>query len=397
MRTWETPSTRATPLRTRSRSSFGTKSARLRAMAPASLHLELREGAGVVPVRGEDPLVLVVTREPADPGLDQLEPALVRQVRRVRRDVDLEVHGPFHEGAEVLRELPGQPLPREDLRDGLASREPDVRDRVQVPQAKADRRLRVALPVELDHGLHDLVRFEGHPLRVLRDERAGRAVLALPLRVDSRHGGDAIPRVGIRGLRGLRGLDGGDPSLERLEPGDEARDLLLQLLEVLQRLVREDHRAGRAPTRLRGGDRHRDSRSDRCRDHLWFSFHIGLVPVQVGCGARPLEGDAVRWTMAEPEYDVSVVRGIAEASILLSLLFVATILAGVFVTQLLALPPLFPPPWNSVGLVPAIGGGASLVYCAAFLSRHGRGTPYPRLPPRRLVTTGPFARVRNPS
>ena len=129
---------------------------------------------------------------------------------------------------------------------------------------------------------------------------------------------------------------------------------------------------------------------------MWFPFHIGLVPVQVGCGARPLEVDAVRWTMAELEYDVSVVRGIAEASILLSLLFVATILAGVFVTQLLALPPLFPPPWNSVGLVPAIGGGASLVYCAAFLSRHGRGTPYPRLPPRRLVTTGPFARVRNP-
>src|SRR5207247_8145338 len=310
MRTWVTPSTRATPLRTRSRSSFGTRSARLRAMAPASLHLELREGAGVVPVRGEDPLVLVVPREPADPGLDQLEPALVRQVRRVRRDVDLEVHGPLHEGAEVFRELPGKPLPREDLRDGLAGREPDVRDRVQVPQAKADRRLRVALPVELDHGLHDLVRFEGHPLRVLRDERAGRAVLALPLRVDSRHGGDAIPRDGIRGLRGLRGLDGGDPSLERLEPGDEGRDLLLQLLEVLQRLV----------------------------------FHIGLVPVQVGCGARPLEVDAVRWTMAEPEYDVSVVRGIAEASILLSLLFVASILAGVFVTQLLALPPLFPPP-----------------------------------------------------
>jgi len=100
--------------------------------------------------------------------------------------------------------------------------------------------------------------------------------------------------------------------------------------------------------------------------------------------------------MAEPEYDVSVVRGIAEASILLSVLFVATILAGVFVTQILALPPLFPPPWNSLGLVPAVGGGASLVYCAVFLSRHGRGTPYPRLPPRGLVTTGPFARVRNP-
>src|SRR5881397_1454729 len=204
MRTWETPSTRATPLRTRSRSSFGTRSARLRATAPASLHLELREGAGVVPLRGEDSLVLVVPRETADSGLDELEAALVREVLGVRLHVALEVDGPPHEGAEVLRELPREPLSGEDLRDGLAGREPDVRDRVQVPESGADRRLRVALPVELHDDLRDLVRLERDPLRVFRDERAGRAVLALPLRVDSRHESVAIPRVGINGLRGGR-------------------------------------------------------------------------------------------------------------------------------------------------------------------------------------------------
>src|SRR2546422_470466 len=238
MRPRATPSTRAPPLRTRPRSSFGTRSAGLRATAPASLHLELRERAGVVPLRGEDSLVLVVPRETADSGLDELEAALVREVLGVRLHVALEVDGPPHEGAEVLREFPREPLSGEDLRDGLAGREPDVRDRVQVPESGADRRLRVALPVELHDDLRDLVRLERDPLRVFRDERAGRAVLALPS--------------------------------------------------------------------------------------------------------------------------------------------------------------LLPPPWNAFGFITAVGGGASLVYCASFLSRHGRGTPYPRLPPKRLVTTGPFGRVRNP-
>jgi len=104
----------------------------------------------------------------------------------------------------------------------------------------------------------------------------------------------------------------------------------------------------------------------------------------------------VKHSMAQVDYEVSVVRGITEAAVLLSILFVATILAGAFVTQVLALPSLMPPPWNAFGFITAVGGGASLVYCASFLSRHGRGTPYPRLPPKRLVTTGPFGRVRNP-
>jgi len=100
--------------------------------------------------------------------------------------------------------------------------------------------------------------------------------------------------------------------------------------------------------------------------------------------------------MAGMEYEPSVVRAIAEASILISLAFLSTILGGYALTLWLRLPPVLPPPWNLVGLPMGIAGGASLVHCGAFLSRHGRGTPYPRLPPKRLVTTGPFARVRNP-
>jgi protein-S-isoprenylcysteine O-methyltransferase Ste14 len=100
--------------------------------------------------------------------------------------------------------------------------------------------------------------------------------------------------------------------------------------------------------------------------------------------------------MAGTGYEPSVMRAIAEASILISLAFLVTILGGYALTVWLRLPPLLPSPWNLVGLPLGIAGGASLVYCGAFLSRHGRGTPYPRLPPKRLVTTGPFAHVRNP-
>src|SRR5438445_521168 len=76
-------------------------------------------------------------------------PALVREVRAVGLDVPLQVDGPLHEAAEVLRDFPREPLPRQDLGDGLPRGEVDVRDRVRVPEAGADRGLRGALPVEL--------------------------------------------------------------------------------------------------------------------------------------------------------------------------------------------------------------------------------------------------------
>jgi len=100
--------------------------------------------------------------------------------------------------------------------------------------------------------------------------------------------------------------------------------------------------------------------------------------------------------MSADEPDVLAVRAIAEASILMSIAFVGTIFGGFLLTVWLRLPALFPPPWNLLGVPVGAAGGASLVYCGAFLSRHGKGTPYPRRPPNFLVTMGPFARVRNP-
>src|SRR3989442_8028835 len=111
-------------LRARPRGSFGTGPAGPGARAPASLHLELRKVAGVIPVPGEDALLLVVPGEPTDPRLDEVKPALVRQVRGVRLQVALEVDGPPHQAAEVLGELPREPLSRENLGDGLPGREP---------------------------------------------------------------------------------------------------------------------------------------------------------------------------------------------------------------------------------------------------------------------------------
>lgn len=42
------------------------------------------------------------------------------------------------------------------------------------------------------------------------------------------------------------------------------------------------------------------------------------------------------------------------------------------------------------------GGVAVWVWCLDLFSRRGRGTPFPLDAPRKLVTTGPFAVVRNP-
>lgn len=95
--------------------------------------------------------------------------------------------------------------------------------------------------------------------------------------------------------------------------------------------------------------------------------------------------------------EVSARRAFAEAAVLLSGLFVGVIVAGYLGTKLLQLPPMLLQPWSfAVGLPMAAAGAAALASFGAFLSHHGRGTPYPRRPPQELVTAGPFARVRNP-
>lgn len=64
-----------------------------------------------------------------------------------------------------------------------------------------------------------------------------------------------------------------------------------------------------------------------------------------------------------------------------------------------ALPAKLPVPWivgrPAAGLL-FVGGIAVWAWCLDAFSRRGRGTPLPLDAPSRLVTTGPFARVRNP-
>ena len=48
------------------------------------------------------------------------------------------------------------------------------------------------------------------------------------------------------------------------------------------------------------------------------------------------------------------------------------------------------------GAIPVAFGVGLYVASARAFVRHGRGTPAPFDPPRRLVTSGPYARLRNP-
>lgn len=100
--------------------------------------------------------------------------------------------------------------------------------------------------------------------------------------------------------------------------------------------------------------------------------------------------------MAAQEPGPSATRTVVEASTMIAFVFLGTILSGALLTMWLPLPRLFPPPWNLIGIPITVAGASALVFCGAFLSRQGIGTPYPRRPPKRLVTTGPFARIRNP-
>jgi len=66
------------------------------------------------------------------------------------------------------------------------------------------------------------------------------------------------------------------------------------------------------------------------------------------------------------------------------------------VDKFLQLPKLLPTPWNIVVSIPilAVGGFLSLWSILHFFK--ARGTPVPFNPPPKLVSTGPYAYVRNP-
>ena len=53
-------------------------------------------------------------------------------------------------------------------------------------------------------------------------------------------------------------------------------------------------------------------------------------------------------------------------------------------------------PRRAVAAVLVVGGLALWIACLDHFSRRGRGTPFPLDAPRRLVSSGPFAAVRNP-
>jgi protein-S-isoprenylcysteine O-methyltransferase Ste14 len=85
----------------------------------------------------------------------------------------------------------------------------------------------------------------------------------------------------------------------------------------------------------------------------------------------------------------------SESAVLFALLYIGIPWASLRLEDLLGIPRL--PSWASIaGLPLAIVGAVGLAWCFALFAGHGGGTPNPILPPRRLVTTGPYAFTRNP-
>ena len=72
------------------------------------------------------------------------------------------------------------------------------------------------------------------------------------------------------------------------------------------------------------------------------------------------------------------------------------IIAARWLDDILHLPKLLPAPLNIFVSVPVLAVGLSLMIWTATLFLRTGGTPVPFNPPPRLVTSGPYARVRNP-
>lgn len=69
--------------------------------------------------------------------------------------------------------------------------------------------------------------------------------------------------------------------------------------------------------------------------------------------------------------------------------------AGLVLDVWLGWPPVAAP-WRWLGSLPLALGAVGIAWCFALFVRLGRGTPNPLVPPQALVTSGPFARTRNP-
>lgn len=79
------------------------------------------------------------------------------------------------------------------------------------------------------------------------------------------------------------------------------------------------------------------------------------------------------------------------------LTFVALfIVVSLCLDRFLGVPKLLPTSWTIVASIPILGTGLFLVLWSILYFAKGKGTPVPFNPPPRLVTTGPYAYVRNP-
>ena len=84
----------------------------------------------------------------------------------------------------------------------------------------------------------------------------------------------------------------------------------------------------------------------------------------------------------------------AEISLVFLALYLGVPLAGLTIDRGLGLP-AFPVALRLAGFVFLLIGLVGLAWCFSLFAG-ARGTPNPRLPPSRLVTSGPYAWTRNP-
>jgi len=85
----------------------------------------------------------------------------------------------------------------------------------------------------------------------------------------------------------------------------------------------------------------------------------------------------------------------SEMFVLFVLLYVGIPWTGSTIDGFLRIPP-WPSPIRWIGAVLLVVGLVGLAWCFALFVRVGRGTPNPTLPPKALVTVGPYRWTRNP-